>query len=390
MVVIRSQELSLAFLFFFVLLSTVVFAQNYQLTPNDTLKSVTPHPDNRMTFSIYAPLAQEVSLNGSDILGTQPPGKMTKQENGVWSITVGPLEPGAYRYTFIVDKVSVLDPKNNSMSESNMNTWSLAYLPGKDFMELKDVSHSAMSVVNYYSKSLKRFRRMHIYTPPGYEAGSSKYPVLYLLHGAFDCDDSWPTVGRAGFIIDNLITEKKAVPMIVVMPAGHTGPFTFGPPSANRPRTDEFLEDFTNDIKPYIESNYRVINERSKRAIAGLSMGGAQTLNIAIPHLEEYAYLGVFSSGVFGLVGTNPFGNSGGSTWEEANLEMLDNPELKKDLKLVWFATGKEDFLLATSRATVNLLKKHNFNVVFNETNGAHTWNNWRDYLYEFAQLLFK
>lgn len=374
----------------FVMLLNISNAQNYQPTPNDTLKSTRISSDLKITFSVYAPMAQEVKLGGSDIPGLQVNNKMNKQENGVWTITVGPLEAGAYRYNFVIDKVTLLDPRNNSISESNANSWSMVYVPGNDFMDLKDVQHGAISEINYSSKSLQRFRRMHIYTPPGYEAGSSKYPVLYLLHGAFDCDDSWSTVGRAGFIIDNLLAEKKVVPMIVVMPAGHTGPFTFGAPSANRPRVDEFEEDFLKDIKPYVENNYRVLNDRSKRAIAGLSMGGAQTLNIAIPNLGEYGYFGVFSSGVFSLRGNNAFGANAGPSWEETNLKMLGDLELKKDLKLVWFATGKEDFLLETSRATVELLKKHGFDVIYKETNGAHTWNKWRDYLYEFSQLLFK
>jgi len=365
------------------------FAQ-YQPTPNDTLKSISIYSDNTVSFKIYAPLAADVKIGGSDIPDNLRNVKMNKSENGVWEGTVGPLNPGAYRYNFIVDKVSVFDPKNPMTSESFMNTWSLFYLPGTDFMETKEVPHGSVSEVTYFSKSLNRNRRLHVYTPPGYEAGSDKYPIFYLLHGAYDCDDSWTSVGRAGFILDNLIATKKAVPMVVVMPAGHTGPFSFGAPrDPSKPRVDEFLLDFNNDIKPLVETRYRVRPERESRAIAGLSMGGAQTLNIAVPALSEFAYFGVFSSGVFGITGQG-FGSGSGPSWEEQNKEMLDNNELKKDLKLVWFATGKEDFLLETSRATVNLFKKHGFNVIYNETNGAHTWENWREYLNEFAQLLFK
>ena len=171
------------------------------------------------------------------------------------------------------------------------------------------------------------------------------------------------------------------------MPAGHTGPFRFGMPLK---KGDEFIDDFNNDIKPYIEKNYRTLNDRENRAIAGLSMGGAQTLNISIPHLNEYGYIGVFSSGIFGIRGGNSFGSDMGQNWEEENKATLDDDKLKEGLKLVWFATGKADFLLQTSRATVEMLKKHKFNVTFKESEGGHTWNNWRDYLYEFAQLLFK
>jgi enterochelin esterase-like enzyme len=342
--------------------------------------------DRHVTFRILAPNADTVRLSGSDIPGVGRGSDMTKDPNGVWEVTLGPLDSGAYRYNFNVDGVSVIDPRNPSTSESNMNTWSLVYVPGSDFMDTRDVPHGAVASVAYYSGSLKCFRRMHIYTPPGYELGQGTYPVFYLLHGASDSDDSWTSVGRAGFILDNLIAAKKARPMIVVMPAGHTGAFTFG---GRRPATDEFVQDFCNDIRPYVEKNYRVYTDRQHRAIAGLSMGGGQTLNIAIPDLQDYAYVGVFSSGIFSL---NPRGPQppSGPTWEEQNAEKLDDPQLKKGLKLLWFATGKEDFLIGTTRATVELFKKHGFDVVFKETDGAHTWINWRSYLNEFAPQLFR
>ena len=342
--------------------------------------------DRRITFRILAPKAQAVQLTGSDIPGIGRGAEMAKDPNGVWEVTMGPLEAGAYRYNFDVDGVSVIDPRNPSTSESNMNTWSLVYIPGSDFMDTKDVPHGAVAELTYYSKSLKRFRRMHVYTPPGYELGEGKYPIFYLLHGAFDCDDSWTSVGRAGFILDNLIAEGKAKPMVVAMPAGHTGPFRFG---GARPTVDPFIQDFLGDIKPYMEKHYRIYTDRTNRAIAGLSMGGGHTINIAIPHLEDYAYIGVFSSGIFGL-GRRESQEQSGPSWEEQNTEKLDNAELKKGLKFFWFATGKEDFLVGTSRATVELFEKHGFDIVYKETDGAHTWINWRNYLNEFAPLLFK
>ncbi|MFA6541243.1 MAG: alpha/beta hydrolase-fold protein [Bacteroidota bacterium] len=363
-------------------------AQNYQITPGDTLHSISIASDGMTTFRIYAPKAQKVKLGGTDIPDSIRTKPMMKQENGVWDVTTGPIAPGAYRYTFIVDNVSTMDPRNPSVSESNANSWSLIYLPGADFMETKNVPHGAVAEVTYYSHSLQRFRRMHVYTPPGYEAGTVKYPVFYLLHGAFDSDNSWSTVGRAGFILDNLIAAGTAVPMIVVMPAGHTGPFVFGAPPAD-PARDEFTEDFLNDIKPYIEKNYRVYADRKHRAIAGLSMGGMQTLNIAIPHLDEYSAFGVFSSGIFELGGMNFMRGPGGVTWEERNKAMLDNRDLKKGLTHVWFATGKEDFLLNISQKTVDLLKKHGFDVEFHQSDGGHTWANWREYLNTFVPLLF-
>lgn len=343
--------------------------------------------DRKVTFRILAPKAEAVTLSGGDIPNLGRGAAMTKSAEGVWEATVGPIDAGAYRYNFNVDGVSVIDPRNPSTSESNANTWSLVYVPGSDFMDTKDVPHGAVAEVTYYSKSLQRFRRMHVYTPPGYELGEGKYPVFYLLHGAMDCDDSWSSVGRAGFILDNLIAAKKTKPMVVVMPAGHTGPFTFG--RGGLPM-DEFVKDFNGDILPYVEKNYRVHTDRASRAIAGLSMGGAHTLSIAFPQLEKFAYIGVFSSGVFGMAGGGMGGAPQGPSWEEQNKEKLDNADLKKDLKLVWFATGKEDFLIETSRTTVAMLKKHGFDVVFEETDGAHTWINWRNYLNEFAPKLFQ
>src|SRR5207249_4879980 len=338
--------------------------------------------DRRVTFRILAPKAQAVRLSGGDIPGNGRGAEMTKDTNDVWQVTLGPIGPGAYRYNYNVDGVPVIDPRNPATSESNNNVWSLVNLPGADFMDTREVPHGAVSAVTYYSTALKRFRRMHVYTPPGYESGKGKFPVFYLLHGAGDCDESWSSVGRAGFILDNLIAEDKAKPMVVVMPAGHTGPFRTGRP---RPAVDEFSQDLLNDIMRLVEKNYRVYTNRRNRAIAGLSMGGGQTLTIGIPHLDKFAYLGVFSAGVFGITG----GERGGATnapagpaFEEQHRASLDNAKLKKGLKLFWFATGKEDFLVETSRATVAMFKKHGFDVLYKETEGAHTWINWREYLH--------
>jgi enterochelin esterase family protein len=360
--------------------------------------------DRKVTFRLLASKAEAVRLSAGDIPGVGQGAEMKKGEQGVWEVTLGPIDPGAYRYNFNVDGVSVIDPRSPSVSESNGNIWSLVVVPGSDFMDTKDVPHGAVASVTYYSTSLKRFRRMHIYTPPGYEsgqdpslvffpllrAGDSDYPVLYLLHGAGDCDDSWTSVGRAGLILDNLIAAGKAKPMIVVMPAGHTSASGFGSRGGTRPAVDEFVQDFNSDIMPTVERNYRVIADRAHRAIAGLSMGGGQTLNIGIPNLDKFAYLGVFSSGVFGITGRGFGSDPNAPKWEDQNKAALDNAELKKGLKLVWFATGKEDFLIETSRATVEMLKKHGFDVVFKETSGAHTWINWRNYLNEFTPQLFQ
>jgi enterochelin esterase-like enzyme len=369
-------------------------AQQPTPTPNDTLHSPVVTAPGWVTFRIYAPEAHEVTLGGGDIPEAARPNKPARGDNGVWEITVGPVVPGAYRYHFVLDKVRVLDSHNPATSESNMDAWSIVFVPGSELVETRNVPHGAVAEVTYYSTTLQRFRRMHVYTPPGYEAGDRKYPIFYLLHGAWDTDDAWHSVGRAPIIFDNLIADQKAVPMVVVMPAGHTGPFP--DPSVRRsstgPERDEFVEDFLTDLQPYVEKHYRVQADRKNRAIAGLSMGGEQTLDIAIPHLADYAYIGVYSSGLFELARTGELNMSQqvGQSWEERNKAFLDNRELKGGLRLFWFATGKDDFLLNVSRSTVDLFKKHGFDVKYEETPGGHTWINWRDYLVRFTPLLFK
>ncbi|MFN0120294.1 MAG: esterase, partial [Blastocatellia bacterium] len=271
--------------------------QQRQPTPNDTLKSPEVMADGKVAFRLYAPQATAVRLSAGDIPREAQTAQMNKADSGVWEAVVGPVAPGAYRYNFNVDGVAVIDPKNPVISESNNNVWSMVNIAGADFMDTKNVPHGAVSAVSYYSTALGRFRRMHVYTPPGYEAGRGRYPVFYLLHGAGDCDDSWTSVGRAGFILDNLIAAGKAKPMVVVMPAGHTRQgtgFMPAPPGSTQPPRDEFVDDFVKDIMPHVEKNYRVLNDRASRAIAGLSMGGNHTLQIAVPHLEKFAYVGVY------------------------------------------------------------------------------------------------
>ncbi len=364
--------------------------------PSPAIVSPEVMPDRHIVFRISAPKAETVRLSAGDIPGSGQVA-MTKGENGVWEATVGPVPPGAYRYNFNVNGLTVIDPRSPAISESNNNVWSLVYVPGSDFADTKNVPHGAVASVTYYSSALSKFRRMHIYTPPGYELGKDKYPVFYLLHGAGDSDDSWTSVGRAGFILDNLIAAKKAKPMIVVMPAGHTRSGGFAPPRAGggTPPRDEFTADFETDIMPTVEKNYRCKEGAQNRAIAGLSMGGAQTLNIAIPHLDKFAYIGVYSSGLFGIVGPARPGSAatapgGPFPWEQQHMAELDNPALKKNVKLLWFSTGKDDFLLSTTKATVELFKKHGFSPVYEETEGGHTWMNWRDYLNVFAPKLFQ
>jgi enterochelin esterase family protein len=358
--------------------------------------------DGRIVFRIYAPQARAIRLTGSDIPGVGQTTQLTKNAEDVWEVTVGPIDSGAYRYNFNVDGVATIDPRNPAISESNNNVWSLVYVPGSEMFDTKDVPRGAIAKVTYNSTSLGKFRRMHVYTPPGYELGSTRYPVFYLLHGAGDNDEAWSSVGRAGFILDNLIAAKKARPMVVVMPAGHT---SRGPGSPiGRAATEEFVNDFVTDVMPYVEKHYRVLTDRANTAIAGLSMGGGHTLNVAIPRLERFAYIGVYSSG---LLGAFPLPDTGGrgaapaaapagppaltaTEWEGMYKAKLDDPALKKGLRLLWFATGKEDRLMPTTQGTVDLLKKHGFTPVFKESPGGHTWINWRNYLVEFASQLFQ
>ena len=330
-------------------------------------------PDRRITFRLLAPKAETVRVMGGDMPGNGKGTEMTKAANGVWEVTAGPVPAGAYRYNFNVDGLTVVDPRNPAISESNNNVWSLAIVPGADFVDTRNVPHGAVAAVNYYSIELKAYRRMHVYTPPGYEAGKDKYPVFYLLHGSSDSDASWSTVGRAGFILDNLIADKKSKPMIMVMPAGHTSRSMVRTPAT----ASEFPREFATDIMPYVEKHYRVLPGRAHRAMAGLSMGGGQTLASGMPHLDQFAYLGVFSSGA-------------AATFEEQHMAALDNAAWKKGLKLFWIATGKEDTGLKRTEDTVAMLKKHGFDVVYKESEGGHTWLNWRDYLNEFASKLFQ
>ncbi len=340
--------------------------------------------DRRVTFRLLAPKADAVSVFSSDLPGAMQPQALKRGDEGVWELTIGPVEPGTYRYLFNLDGVLLCDPRNQFGSESNGNPWSVVTVPGSDFMDVKDVPHGAVAQVTYRSGVLDRTRRMHVYTPPGYESNAEKYPVFYLLHGAGDSDDSWTSVGRANVILDNLIAAKKAKPMIVVMPMGHTGPFSFIMPTApgrGGVGNAKFEDEFAKDIVPHIEKNYRVQAGRPNRAIAGLSMGGAQTLDIAFAHPHDYSAIGVFSSGLI-------FRST--ADWEKDRKETLSDPAVKDGLKVFWLATGKDDFLIARSRDTVSFFEKNGFKPTFKETTGGHTWINWQKYLHEFAPLLFQ
>jgi enterochelin esterase family protein len=368
-------------------LGTAARAQPPAQPPPPPVKSLEVAADGKVTFRIRAAEARAVALTSGGDLPQIPFGQtlpLAKGADGVWSLSIGPVAPGAYRYAFVVDGVTTVDPAQPHTSESNDNTWSLFHIPGAKFMDTLEVPHGAVAEVRYFSAELGKWRRMHVYTPPDYGLTQKRYPVLYLLHGAFDSDDSWSTVGRSADILDNLIAEGKAAPMIVVMPAGHQGPFNAGGGVASL-GLDGFVREFDRDIRPYVEKHYTTRSGPKSTAIAGLSMGGAQTLEIAVRHLKDFGYVGVFSSGVLG--GNGP---AAVDAWGTEHAAQLDDKSARASLALVWFATGKDDFLLPTSNATVAMLEKHGLHPIFHGSDGGHVWSNWRDYLHEFAPQLFK
>ncbi|AMV22655.1 esterase [Planctomyces sp. SH-PL14] len=368
-----------------VLVTNAAHGQNGFGPRPPAFESVEVSSERALTFRLFAPKAEEVRLVSADLPGSDFAGRpMKKRDDGVWEATTAAVPAGAYRYHFHVDGLAVMDPRNPATSESNMNASSLVLVPGSASFDTRDVPHGAISQVTYHSQVLSRQRRLHVYTPPGYERGTETYPVLYLLHGAFDCDASWSSIGRAGAILDNLIADGGAKPMVVVMPMGHTGPFQFGPGGNFEKQMKEFVEEFQRDIRPLAETRYRLRDGREHRAIAGLSMGGAQTLEIALANLADYGDVGVFSSGVFGIDR-----GDGAEKWIQKHSRVLEDAEVKKDVR-VWFATGREDFLIGTSRKTVEVFKEKGFAVTYVETAGGHTWLNWRDYLHQFAPRLFQ
>jgi len=363
-----------------------------QPTPNDSLKSTEVSSDHKVTFRIYAPKASEVSVSGD----FGPGGKLTKDEKGVWSITVGPLTPDFYSYTFRVDGVRTIDPKNAMIKQGIGSVDSMFLLPGSEaeFEATKDVPHGQIHIGWYRSGTLDALRSLHVYTPPGYEGGSEKYPVFFLLHGAGDEDSGWSTIGRAGFILDNLIAENKAVPMIVVMPNGSM------PRPANMPRFEpgttptpeamaamraaqgRFTNELIKEVVPYVEKHYRVKTGQENRALAGLSMGGGQTWQVVTTHPDEFAYVGVWS----GAVG----GRFGGNIEERYEAFLKNADHLNKVVKLFSISVGDKDSLVNGSKSLAEALEKHGIKHELHISGGGHTWINWRHYLNEFAPKLFR
>ena len=358
-------------------------------TPNDTLHSPVVDANGGVTFQLYAPKANAVTIRseGPAAFENKP---MQKNEQGVWTYTTT-LAPDLYIYWYDVDSIAVADPRNNHPRVNMTTVRSLLHVPGTaaDFFADRDIPHGAVAEVWYQSASLGVSRRMHVYTPPGYENNTTRYPVFYLLHGAGDNDESWPAVGRANFILDNLIAAGTAKPMIVVMPAGHTPRpgGLFGPPGVR----DPFIDDFLKDIMPYVERHYRTLPGRTNRAIAGLSMGGDQTLRIGLPNLDKFAYVGVFSSGVLGSFNMGPAaGDSAAALFARQNTGVLADPKINEKLKVLWLSTGSQDFIMPFTKATLALFDAHHIKYTFTPSEGGHTWPNWRAYLNTFVPLLFR
>jgi enterochelin esterase-like enzyme len=385
----RVSPIAAMFLFALAAVSAA-FAQQAprQPTPNDTLVSPEVHSDKRVTLRIYAPKATEVALRGDWMEG---PGtvKLEKDDKGIWSATIGPLTPDFYSYSFTVDGVRTLDPKNATIKQGVSSLDNMFFLPGAEaeFEDNKAVQHGEIRKVWYQSSTLGAQRRAHIYFPPGYESGKERYPVFYLLHGGGDEDSGWSTIGRAGFILDNLIAAKKARPMIVVMPNGSLPrppavPGAPPDPAVTASLQERFTNELMKDVMPFVEKNYRTLAGRDNRAIAGLSMGGGQTTRVITTYPDQFAYVAVWSAGV------NP---QTSADFEKRAAAFLDNPDkVNKQIKLLSVSVGDKDFLFASSKNLAEILEKRRIKHELHISGGGHTWINWRNYLRAYAQALFK
>jgi enterochelin esterase-like enzyme len=346
-------------------------------------QSVEPLPDQRVTFRLCAPNAAFVSVTSSDLADAIPMGgglPMTRNAQGLWSVTTAvPVAPDNYRFSFNVDGTVVPDPQGTTFSLTRVGQFSTFEMPGAQgaFQTYdRTVPQGIVSVVDYWSTSLGRMRRAHVYTPPGYMRDSAHYPVLYLVHGAGDSDDSWTSVGHANYILDNLLAAGKAKPMIVVMPFGHT-PERQG---ANMLANNDFGQDLFKDLIPYVDGHFRTVAKPAARAMAGLSMGGAHTLQFGLTHPEVFRYVGIFS---MGLMNADQI-----ASYEAANAPGLT--QAGKSMSLVYYAIGNKDFLFASSTPTRAMMDKYGIKYVFHESDGGHTWINWRRYFADFAPRLFQ
>ncbi|MCC7155939.1 MAG: esterase [Bryobacterales bacterium] len=346
--------------------------------PPRPVRVVSPevHPDHSVTFRYRAPAAQKVTVNRE---GGQPL-EMRKDEGGVWSVTTPPLEPDMYGYTFNVDGVNVIDPVNPLMKPNLLNTSSMVAIPGNNPWDAADVPRGVLHHHFYRSGVVGDQRDFYVYTPPGYSKGK-KYPVLYLLHGFSDDASGWTAAGHAHVILDNLLAQGKASPMLIVMTLGYGAPEIlrggFRDAALVKRNYDKYREALFTEVIPEVEKSYRVSRDRKDRAIAGLSMGGAESLYVGLNNLDRFAWVGSFSAG--GLPGATP---------AEA-FPSLDQSANGK-LKLLWIACGKQDGLLQSNNKVDAELTQRGVKHEYVLTEGAHTWLVWRRNLAVFAPLLFR
>ncbi len=384
------------------LLSALSLRAQQALGPGSGLVSPQIHPDNSVTFRYHNPKAVTVQLTG-DFLPSRPvevdlgdhklvyeaPGIVELREGpgGIWEYTSEPLEGELYSYSFIVDGKKVMDPSNvhqNRDVATWTNIFTLSARPGDHgwYYEVHDVPHGTLAHVWYDSPTLNHQRRMSIYTPPGYEDSPARYPVLYLLHGSGGDEDAWTDLGRTAQIMDNLIAEGKAKPMIVVMPNGvwfnQAAPGAavnmFQPTMANsRSQSTVEIEDSFPDVMEFVEKHYRVAKGYAHTAVAGLSMGGRQSCMLSLRYPDVFGYVGLFS-GVGAIEGN-----------EQAFAKVF-----AYEPKLYWIGCGKTDGIMVSSRRLKEWCDFQGYPVTFFESEGGHTWRNWRIYLVEFAQKLFR
>jgi len=367
--------------FLLLLISSVASAQPGMgpRNPGDTLQSVRILGNGNVVLSIYAPKASEVSVSG-DFLKEYKPAPLSKADNGVWSVSLTDLSPDVYTYDFTVDGVRTFDQRNPVYKESENGMSNIFEISGTEagYCANKDVPHGNVASVWLHSSVLNNAIRMHVYTPPGYEKMKDNLPVLYLQHGGGDNDASWTTVGRANFILDNLLADGKIKPFVVVMPMGHPTPGFHMQAGID---SDVYYKILFTDIMPYVESNYKVSGKRYDKAFAGLSMGGLQALNVALFAPEKFGYVLPLSTGYF---------PQQLKELEEKHADALKNPEINK-LKLFWIAMGGEKDIAYQNGKNVNaLFDKYGIKYTTASYPAGHTFITWRHNLYEFAPLLFK
>ena len=361
-----------------ILLSSCVFAQQPQVP---TIMSPVVQPDGKVTFRFVAPNAKEVKLHFE---GEPNPLDMTRDDAGVWSLTMGPLSPEIYGYEFIADGVPLMDPNNSSIKPNLLNPQNMVRVPGAapQLWEEADVPHGVVHHHFYPSAVVGDQRDYYVYTPPEFNPkAKKKYPVFYLLHGYSDAADGWTAVGQANVILDNLIAQKKIKPVIVVMPLGY-GTMEIiklrslsQHPDIRQLNYDNFRKALLTEVIPQVEKTYPVAAKREDRAIAGLSMGGAESLLTGLNNIDKFAYVGAFSSG----------GLPDGYATSFPGLDAKQGTQLK----VLWIACGTSDRLIDDNRKLKAWLKSQNVPFTDIETSGAHTWMVWRSNLISFTPLLF-